>query len=268
MRIEHCRALVTGASGGIGRGVAIELAKRGATLLLVGRREEALKALQLEIIELTGSRPFIYAADLTDNEQRKGLVKSIQQSMGGVDLLLNGAGVVDFSEFSQQDPMMVERIYRTNLTAPVLLSRELLPSMLEQKSGTIVNIGSIFGSIGFAYFSAYSSSKFALRGFSEALRREVAGSGVDVLYIAPRATKTEANSNAVYEMAEATKMHMDSPEQVAQWIVKAIIKGNANSYRGFAENIFVRLNSLFPSLVDSALRKQNKIMARFASKHS
>ena len=268
MRIEHCRTLVTGASGGIGECLAMALAKRGAKLMLVGRRIAALQKVQQEISQETGVTPLIYAADLTDNGSREELVSELQRTMGGVDLLINNAGVVDFTEFSEQDPAMVEQIYRTNLTAPVLLTRALLPGMLEQQSGSVVNIGSVFGSIGFAYFTAYSSSKFALRGFSEALRREIKGSGVEVQYIAPRATRTGANSDAVYQMAEATKMQMDPPEQVAEAIVKAIIKGKANAYLGFPESLFVRINSLFPTLVDAALRKQNQIMARFVAKHS
>lgn len=268
MRIEYCRTLITGASGGIGKHLAMELARQGAKLILVGRRADQLLKVQREISHETGIKPLVYAIDLTDVRQRHELFDEVQCTMGGIDLLINNAGVVEFTDFSEQDPTMVERIYRTNLEAPVLLTRGLLPGMLEQHSGMVVNIGSIFGSIGFAYFSAYSSSKFALRGFSEALRREVRESGVNVLYIAPRATKTAANSEAVYQMAEATKMQMDPPELVAKSIMRAIIKGKPNAYLGFPESVFVHINALFPRLVDSALRKQNQLMAKFAKKHS
>ncbi len=266
MAIEQCRTLITGATGGIGSHLAMALAKQGVRLMLVGRREAALRELQQQITLQTGTMPLFYAADLTDSDQRQGLMNYIHQTLGGIDLLINNAGIVEFTEFAEQEPAMIERIFRTNLTAPVLLTQAVLPTMLEQQSGTVVNIGSIFGSIGFAYFSTYSSSKFALRGFSESLRRELKGSGIKVLYIAPRATRTDANSTAVYEMAKATKMQMDPPEKVAQQIVQAILRGKANAYLGFPEGLFVRINSLFPSLADWALRKQNQIMATFATK--
>jgi len=148
----------------------------------------------------------------------------------------------------------------------MLLARAVLPTMLEQNSGQIVNIGSTFGSIGFAWFSAYSASKFALRGFSQALRRELAETGVGVSYIAPRAVKTAINSQAVYAMAAAVKMNMDEPDKVAEQIVKNIRKGEKERYLGFPESFFVRVNAIFPGLVDRAVRKQNRDAQQHAEK--
>jgi short-subunit dehydrogenase len=146
----------------------------------------------------------------------------------------------------------------------MLIAHQVLPTMLEQKCGHIVNIGSTFGSIAFACFAAYSASKFGLRGFSEALRRELDGSGIKVTYIAPRAVKTKMNTSAVYRMADELNMQMDDPEWVAQCIVANIEKERKDVYLGFPESIFVRLNALLPRLVDSALRKQNTKMLPFA----
>jgi short-subunit dehydrogenase len=266
MRLQHTRTLITGATGGIGQHLALELAKEGAKLVLAGRRLEVLQSLQQQIIDQGHIAPTIISTDLTTTEGRQHLMEQIRHSVGGIDMLINNAGVVEFNEFHAQEPAMIEQIIRTNLTAPMQLTHDLLPGMLDQHAGTIVNIGSIFGSIGFGYFSAYSTSKFALRGFSESLRRELDGTGVRVLYIAPRATKTDANSPAVYEMAKATKMHMDEPEVVAKAILKAILNGKPYAYLGFPESLFVRINSLLPNLVDIALRKQTRIMSRFASK--
>ncbi len=92
------------------------------------------------------------------------------------------------------------------------------------------------------------------------------GSGIGVSYFAPRAVKTGANSEAVYRMAEATKMNMDEPQDVARFIVRSVIKEKAVAYYGWPEKLFVRINALLPSLVGGALRKQNRIMARFAPK--
>ena len=162
---------------------------------------------------------------------------------------------------------MMERILKINAIAPMQLTRAVLPDMLERGSGRIVNVGSTFGSIGFACFASYSASKFALRGFSEALRREIAGSGVDVTYVAPRAVKTALNSAAVHHMADAVKMNMDPPLWVARQIVRAIEKDKKEVYLGFPESLFVRINNLLPRLVDAATRKQNRIMRRFTHEH-
>jgi short-subunit dehydrogenase len=179
-------------------------------------------------------------------------------------VLINNAGASEFGEFVACDPAVLEAIFRTNALAPVLLTRAVLPEMIRRGSGRIVNIGSIFGSIGFAYFTAYSSNKFALRGFSESLRRELEGTGVGITYAAPRATRTPLNSGAVYRMAEAVKMPMDDPDEVAAWIVDAVERDRKDCYLGWPERAFVRINAVLPRLVDRALRRQNGLMRGFA----
>jgi len=151
-----------------------------------------------------------------------------------------------------------------NVLGPMLLTRAVLPTMLAQDSGRIVNIGSTFGSIGFAWFAAYSASKFALRGFSQALRRELRETGIEVTYIAPRAVRTAINSPAVYDMARAVNMNMDEPDQVAQQIIATLRKRNKECYFGFPESLFVRINALFPGIVDRATRKQNRTARKYA----
>ncbi|MCF6323156.1 MAG: SDR family oxidoreductase [Gammaproteobacteria bacterium] len=266
MKLKNCRVLITGASGGIGQHIATELAQQGARLGLVGLRQDALLGQQTTLKKAGYTDVHTVSADLTTANGRQRAIEEIRSALGGIDLLINNAGVVDFHEFSNQDPAMIDRIYQINLIAPIQMTRQVLPGMLEQGSGKIVNIGSTFGSIGFAYFTAYSGSKFGLRGFSESLRREIDGSGVDLCYIAPRAVKTPANCDAVYHMAEATNMNMDEPEAVAHFIVKSIIKDKSTAYYGWPEKLFVRINALLPGLVDSALRKQNRVIARFAPK--
>jgi short-subunit dehydrogenase len=151
-----------------------------------------------------------------------------------------------------------------NTLVPMQLTRQVVQYMIDQGKGQIVNVGSTFGSIAFAWFAAYSSSKFGLRGFSEALRRELADSGVGVTYVAPRGVKTKLNSTSIYRMADKVKMTMDEPTWVAQRIVKGIEKGRKDIYLGFPESLFVRVNALLPRLVDGALKKQNHQMMEFA----
>lgn len=263
MQLHDKRIVLTGASSGIGRELAQEMAKRGAKLLLVGRRVTELAELSQQINDAGGKSRFV-AADITTGDGRILIVNEAIRCFGGIDVLINNAGISDFRSFTQTDPALIERIYKTNVTAPMLLTRAILPQMVEQGSGRIVNIGSIFGSIGFAYFATYASSKFALRGFSESLRRELSGTGVDVSYIAPRAVKTASNSEAVYRMAEAVKMKMDDPQVTAHWITRCIEKDRKDAYYGFSENIFVKLNGILPRLIDKGLGKQNKVMRPYA----
>ncbi|WP_455201511.1 SDR family oxidoreductase [Kaarinaea lacus] len=263
MQLHDKRVVLTGASSGIGRELACEFAKKGAKLLLVGRRQAELEKISQQIND-AGGFAAIVAADITSISGRTLIVNEATRNFGGVDLLINNAGISDFNSFAQSDPALVERIYKTNVTAPILLTQAIVPQMIDQGQGRIVNMGSIFGSIGFAYFAAYSGSKFAMRGFSEALRRELTGTGVDVTYVAPRAVKTAINSKAVYQMAEAVKMKMDDPVTVARWITRCIEKDKKDAYYGFGERFFVKLNGVLPRMVDKGLEKQNRVMRPFA----
>ena len=120
------------------------------------------------------------------------------------------------------------------------------------------------GSIGYPGFTAYCATKFAIRGFSEALRRELADTRVKVLYIAPRATQTGMNAAPVVELNRQLKVTMDDPQAVARQIVRAIAREREELYLGWPEKFFVRLNSLWPRLVDQALRKQLPLIQRLA----
>lgn len=264
MQLERKRIILTGGAGGIGGALAERLASRGATIALLDRNEAALKEVASRITSTTGARPLTVAVDLLDDTDRsRGLSEALDR-LGGVDLLINSAGLLSFRPFAEEDPRFLDAMLRLNLGVPMQIVREILPRMIEQRSGRIVNVGSTFGSIGFAWFTAYSASKAGLRGFSEALRRELRETGVDVTYIAPRAVRTPLNSDRVMRMAERVKMNMDSPEWVADRIVEAIEKERPEVYLGFPESLFVRINALLPRLVDNALRKQNQITERFA----
>lgn len=263
MDLKNARVMLTGATGGIGQHLAQHLAKRGARVALVGRRAGALTEL-CKILRANGCDALPIAADVSLLQGVASAVNQMHRHWDGVDVLVNNAGLANFGEFATVGPVALDALLRTNVVGPMLLTRAVLPGMLQQQRGRIVNVGSVFGSIGFAYFAPYSTSKFAMRGFSEALRRELHGSGVEVTYVAPRATKTPLNSDAVYRMAAAVQMNLDEPEQVAARIVEAIAKGKKDCYLGFPESFFVRINALLPRVVDAALRKQNRVMRKFA----
>lgn len=264
MKLVDSRILVTGASGGIGRAVALELAKKGAVLMLAGRRQAKLDALCREV-EGVGGRAYAAPFDLAQSGATEALANHAREHLGEVDVLVNCAGTLNFNLFADESAQDLENLWRTNVLAPMLLTRALLPAMIARGCGRIVNVGSIFGSIGFACFASYSASKFAMRGFSEALRRELEGSGVEVTYVAPRYTKTPLNEGAVSRMAAAVKMNTDEPAWVAERIVRAIEQKNKDRYLGWPEALFVRINAVLPRLVDAALRRQNVQMRAFAT---
>lgn len=264
MNLWGSRVLVTGASGGIGRQLTLALARKGAILLLADRPGEASDAVLAEAKAL-GAQATLLATDLLQSDAPGQLAAQAMREAGGVDILINLAGIMSFKLFQDETADGIERLWRVNVIAPLLLARALLPQMLERKSGRIVNVGSVFGSIGFACFANYSANKFAVRGFSQALRRELDGTGVGVTYVAPRYTRTPINAGAVSRMAQALKMNMDDPEVVAANIVRAIERDRDEHYIGFPECLFVRINAVLPGIVDGALRKQNAQMREYAA---
>jgi short-subunit dehydrogenase len=255
--------LITGASGGIGAAVTLALADRATRLTLVARDPTRLAALARQV-EGKAAGVRVLAADLAATAHFEPLIAAATTEQGPIDVLVNCAGVNAFKRLAETEERIVAAIVATNILAPMLLSRAVLPQMLERHAGRIVNIGSVMGGVGFAGFSAYCASKFAVRGFSEALRRELNGSGVAVTYVAPRYTRTTLNSAAMDRMAVAVKMNVDAPEVVARAIVKAINGGKAEHAVGFVERILLRINALFPRLVDGALASLNKRMLEHA----
>jgi short-subunit dehydrogenase len=263
MRLQDRRILITGAGGGIGSQLVPLLAERGARLCLISRGGASLRSLQQQVRDLPAA-PLIAAADITVEDDRRRAVDQMREALGGVDVLINLAGMLDFRFFSEADANMIPRLLRVNLEAPMQLIHEVLPQMIVQGSGHIVNIGSMFGSIGFPGFATYSASKFALRGFSQALRRELAGTGVGVTYVSPRAVRTRFNPQVIHRMAERGMMRMDEAGWVASRIVKAIEKEKDEAYLGFPESLFARINAVLPGLVDRALRRELPALIDFS----
>ena len=205
-------------------------------------------------------------ADVTSSDDRRHCLRVMLEHLGGIDILINLAGTTAFTPFEEQTPESIQSVMQINAIAPMLMTHDVLPHMLAQKKGQIVNVGSAFGSIAFPCFASYSTSKYAVRGFSQALRRELAGTGVGVTYVAPRAVHTPLNSSAVYEMAKKIKMNFDEPQAVAESIIKAIENDKKEKYIGFPESLFARINAILPGLVDSSLNKQSPLMRDFARK--
>ena len=264
MKISGSTVLITGASGGIGGAIARQLVQRGASLILLNRDSEKLETFAAEL-RAAGGKVHTLVGDLAATGQPVSLVQAALVKAGSIDILINCAGVQNFGFFAQESAADTATLFNINTIAPIAMANAVLPHMLQKGKGRIVNVGSIFGSIGFPCFASYSASKFALRGFSEALRRELAGTGVGVTYVAPRFTRTAFNRSAVSRMANALKMNQDEPEYVAASVIASIERDGRDNYLGWPEKLFVRINSILPRLVDPSLIKQVSLMRPFAT---
>jgi short-subunit dehydrogenase len=259
MELSNRKVLLTGATGGIGTAVAEALAHKGANLLLTGRDEEALTALSDKI----PGKHQIIVADINSTEGREAITQRCIQGEG-IDVLINLAGVLTFQFFEYQTEASIEQVLQTNLISPMLLCNKLIPHLKTQKEAAIVNVGSIFGSIGHPAFTTYCASKFGLRGFTEALRRELADTTIKVFYLAPRATATDLNSSAVTSLNDALGNKTDAPSWVASELIRLLNSDKHQRYLGWPEKLYVHINALFPSLVHNALVKKIPAIRRFS----
>lgn len=260
MWLHNKTLLLTGASGGIGQALAQRLAAAGARLVLAGRDPQKLQHL-CETLPGPGHRWL--AADMTTEAGLQQLAEAARIS--AIDGLINNAGIGRFALLEETPPADLQAMLAVNLLAPVRLCQLLLPLLKARPEALIVNVGSTYGGLGYPGYSGYCATKFGLRGFSEALRRELADSAVQVLYVAPRATVTDMNDERVNAMNAHFKARSDAPEWVAGAIVAACQRRRVKScLLGWPEKFFVRLNGLLPGLVDRALRKQLPVIRQYA----
>jgi short-subunit dehydrogenase len=220
MELQGATVLLTGASSGIGAVTARALAKRGAVLGLVARRKDRLEEVLADCrADSPDSR--LWVTDLSDLAAAEALVRDAVDHFGGLDVLLNNAGAPKRRNVRDLTPGEVEEIMHLNFFSPMRMMLTALPSMLERGRGMIVNVGSMAGRIGVPTEAAYSASKFALGGWSEACALDLAGSGVEIRLISPGAFETEiwdqpGSDDAFYDGPKSP------PEECAEAIVAAI----------------------------------------------
>ncbi|WP_237067532.1 SDR family oxidoreductase [Microbulbifer guangxiensis] len=260
---QQCRTvLLTGASGGLGHAIARLLAEQGDRLLLQGRNADRLEQLRCSLAN--PGRHRVLAADLLESAGRRELVQMCRGE-SGLDVLINNAGISRFALLGDLDDRELADILHTNLLVPMALTRDLLPLLQQSPAAAVINIGSTFGHIGHPGFTAYSASKAGLFGFTEALRRECADGGVRVHYLAPRAVDTELNTPAVRALNRALRNKADTPAVVALQCSNLLHKASGQRrFIGWPERFFIKINALFPGLVDSALSKKLPVIRRYA----
>ena len=267
-RIADLRILLTGASSGIGRELALALARRGATLLLSARREEQLRALVDECVPLGGAADYV-AGDVTNPAVRNRLIARAAELFDGLDVLVNNAGVSAHGAFAQSDEATLRQVMELNFFAAAELTRLALPLLAkrtrprgtaatrEPSRPAIVNIGSIIGHRGLPLNSEYSASKFALRGWSESIRAELASEGLDVLMVSPGTTETEFFNHLIASrgaMPWAGSQGIPAAA-VAEQTVRALERGRREIFPNWRGRLLVLANRLAPGLVDRAVQR-------------
>lgn len=264
MLLEKRSIVITGAGSGIGRAIALAAADRGAHLVLIGRRLAALQ--ETEKLLPADTRSNLVTADITSASGRAEIVNACRRH--GIDILINNAGIVASGLLSGLKDEDLARIVLTNVAAPIALTRDLVPLLKLSDRPRIVNIGSVFGDIGHPYFAAYCASKFALRGFSDAARRELAADGIGVTYAAPRATRTPA-ADGFDDLVAPFAMKLDDPAVVAARIMNGIEAEASMIYPGGPERLFIWLQRLLPAVIDRVLgEKSRKVQSLLESQRA
>ncbi|PEE69683.1 3-ketoacyl-ACP reductase [Bacillus thuringiensis] len=188
--LQGKNALITGAGRGIGRAVAIALAKEGVNVGLLARSEENLKAVAKEV-EAEGVQAVIATADVSSYEEVTTAIETLKNGLGSIDILINNAGISKFGKFLELDVADWEKIIQVNLMGVYYATRAALPSMIEQQSGDIINISSTAGQKGAPVTSAYSASKFGVLGLTESLAMEVRKHNIRVTALTPSTVATD-----------------------------------------------------------------------------
>ncbi len=252
--------LITGASSGIGRALAQQLAQAGARLTLTARSEANLR-------ELAGSlpgSPLVIPADLANDRDRRRLFEEIQSTSRGLDVLINNAGVASWAHFADSSEAIMRQVMEINFFAPAELIRLAIPLLTRGRQPAVVNVASMCGRRALPAWSEYSASKYALCGLTEALRGELARFDIDVLLMVPGLTRSPFSQH--FLLAKG-RMPIDfskgmPPEDVARAIIDGLRRNTTEKVIGSDARRMLLFNRFFPRLTDWLLgRKVTKLYA-------
>jgi len=256
--LQNARLLITGASQGIGRALAVRAAARGAHVLAAARSLELLRQVQAEAGGQGGGRLEIVQADVARAEDRQRLVDAAVQHVGGLDILINNAGVGATGPFADATPERLRTIMEVNFFGLTETTRLFLPLLKQGHQPAIVNVSSVIGKRALPNSSEYCASKFAVQGFSEALRAELSKDGVDVLVVCPGRTRTQFVDNLLERKAArvADRFRGQSPEHVAEATLRALERGKNEICLSLSGWLLVTVNRFFPRLVNWAAARR------------
>src|SRR4051812_27499117 len=208
-------ALVTGASSGIGEATATALAEAGAAVAIGARRRDRLDALAAKLTD-GGARVLTLDLDVTDEQQCTDAVRRTREELGGLDVLVNNAGVMLLGTIQGADTEEWRRMIHTNVLGLMYMTHAAIDGMVEQGSGDIVNVSSVAGRVARLGSGAYNASKWAVNAFSESLRQEVTAKGVRIGLVEPGAVATELQSHITHPGAKAASQQMFATMRVLQ----------------------------------------------------
>jgi 3-dehydrosphinganine reductase len=258
MNISDKCALVTGGSSGIGKGIAQIFARRGANVFLVARREDVLKT-ALEEVRREAARPSqqfgYFSADVADLDAVRKAVQKAESECGGIVALVNSAGVSNTGYVQDLTIDSIETALRVNYLGSVYMIKQVLEGMMERREGWIMNVSSLAGLKGIFGYSGYSASKFAVIGFSEALRSEMRPYGITVSVLCPPDVDTPMLKESsgrkppeTQKISEGAKL-MEA-EDVARVAVRDMERGRFIIIPNAAGKLFYIAHRLVPSLID------------------
>lgn len=247
--------IVTGASSGIGEATAREFAKEGAKIVLAARRVDKLQALADEIVAMkTGAETLVAQADLSKLEEIQSMIEQTLKKFGRIDVLVNNAGFGRLDWLENLDPVKdIQAQIDVNVMGVIQTTRQVLPVMMKQRAGSIINMCSMAGLVGTPTYTIYAASKHAVHGFSEALRREVKPWGIDVSLIYPGGVVTEFTQHAGIKRktnAKTPDFMLLTAQQVGQAVVKLVGRPKRMLVIPWLWNVTVFMNKFLPGLVD------------------
>ena len=239
-------AIVTGASSGIGAATAIELGRRGATVVLAARRASRLTE-QADKVVSAGGKSTAIATDVSDPAQVEALVERTVATWGRVDVLVNSAGTFWRRPLARTSAAEVAAVVNVNLLGAMLVTRAVVPGMLAHGRGAIISVGSLSGRV--ATEPLYSATKYGLRGFSLALRRQLAGTGVSVSLVSPGNIRTDMTSHV--------KGALPGPELVAATIADLVLRPRREVVIPRMHYVIAWLEQASGGLADVAYRRRS-----------
>lgn len=255
-QLQGARTIVTGASSGIGRALATELARRGASLVLNARREKKLRDLAAALAA-TGAAVACCPGDVAEPQTRERLLQTALETYGGLDILVNNTGIGALGRFEDASPERLRRIMEVNFFALAEMTRASLPLLKRGNRPLIVNVSSILGHRGIPRSSEYCASKFAVQGLSESLRAELTPWNIDLLVVSPGTTETEFGDNLIERKGDVLwpKQPPVTAEQVALATARAMERGRHEIVPNRRGRLLCLLNRLAPRLVDRFMER-------------
>jgi len=261
--------VITGAGSGIGRELAIQYAAKGASVVLLDRSADNL-ASSVEAINATGGDATSYEVDVSDYEQLQNIAKDVASTLGGVDILINNAGVSLIDSVEHQSIQDFKWLMDINFWGVVYGTKAFLPYIKQSSEGHIANVSSLFGLLSLPLQSAYNASKFAVRGFTESLKMEMAGTSVQVHCIHPGGIKTNITSSAKVSSNEVSHEQIQAifeaqakttAGDAAQTIITNIEKNKRRILIGRDAKILDRIARWFPASYEKILKLEAGVIA-------